>query len=379
MLRVLQVVTTMNCGGLESVLMNYYRHVDRNQLQFDFLTHRPFDGFFGEEILKLGGKIYHLPALNPFSPAYRHALRGFFREHPEYQIIHVHLNCMSSVILKEASRCAVPVRIAHSHSSSQNKDYKYPIKLFYRRLIRKYATDLFACGQAAGQWMFHTNEFTVLKNAIEVDRFRFSSPTRTRVRRTLGFSDSEIVIGHVGSISPQKNHFFLISVFQKLLELRSGAKLLLVGNDSGKLAERIKSKCRKNELEDAVVFTGIRNDVADLMQAMDVFVLPSLYEGVPVTMIEAQAAGLPCVVSENVPKDCVITGLVSRLPLTWGPALWAEHVLQVLHNGTRPNTETFVKQAGFDIHNNAIWLQHFYPSKLETKENGINHRLDPNL
>lgn len=154
MLRVLQVVTHMNRGGLETMLMNYYRHMDRDKVQFDFLTHRPYDGDFGEEIHALGGKIYHLPLLNPFSKAYLSELDRFFKEHPEYSVIHVHQDCLGGVILRAAAKNGVPVRIAHSHTSHQTKDLKYPIKLVYRRIIPRYATDLFACAKAAGNWMF---------------------------------------------------------------------------------------------------------------------------------------------------------------------------------------------------------------------------------
>lgn len=171
-IRVLQVVTHMNRGGLETMIMNYYRQIDREKVQFDFLTHRPESEKkdYNDEILALGGRIFHLPKLNPFSPFYLKQVHLFFRNHPEYKIIHVHLDCMSSVILKIAEMEGVPVRIAHSHSSNQDKNLKYLLKVIYKRSIKKYATHLFACGETAGKWMFGTDNFHIISNAIKIGR-----------------------------------------------------------------------------------------------------------------------------------------------------------------------------------------------------------------
>ena len=165
-MRVLQVVTHMERGGLETMLMNYYRNIDRSQVQFDFLVHRQNRAAYDDEIEALGGKIYRLPVLVPWSSAYRKALNGFFVNHPEYKIVHVHQDCLSSVILKAAKKNGVPVRIGHSHNSNQDKNLKYLIKLYYRRLIPKYATNLFACGKDAGNWMFGGAPYHILNNAI---------------------------------------------------------------------------------------------------------------------------------------------------------------------------------------------------------------------
>ena len=150
MIRILQVVTHMNRGGLETMLMNYYRNMDRSRVQFDFLTHRPYEGDYGEEIRQMGGKLYHLPTLNPFSVSYHKALGWFFDEHPEYQVIHVHQDCLSGVILHVAKQHGVRVRIAHSHGANQIRDLRYPVKLVYRHFISRYATHLMACGEGAG-------------------------------------------------------------------------------------------------------------------------------------------------------------------------------------------------------------------------------------
>lgn len=356
MIRILQVVTHMNRGGLETMLMNYYRHIDREQVQFDFLTHRSYDGDYGEEIKSLGGKIYHLPMLNPFSSGYKKALRNFLNEHKEYKIIHVHQDCLSSVILKEAKKCGVPIRVAHSHCSSQDKDLKYPVKLFYKQFIAKYATKLFACGNDAGNWMFGGAPFTVLNNAIDAKSYIFDNNKHDEQRLKWGIQSNEILVGHVGRFSPPKNHVFLLDIFNEV-QKNVPAKLILVGD--GELRPEIEDKIKSLRLEDKVILTGVRSDVADLLQMMDVFVFPSNYEGLPVTMVEAQASGLPCLISDKVPIECKKTDLVQQLPLNMSAVKWADEVIKAA-NIERKNTYEQIVHADFDIVANAKKLQAYY-------------------
>lgn len=365
MLRVLHVVTHMNRGGLETMIMNYYQRIDRELIQFDFLTHRPYDGNYGEEIEKLGGIIYHLPMLNPLSRSYKKKLGKFFEDHPHYQIIHVHQDCLSSVILKVAEQHGIKVRIAHSHSASQDKDLKYPVKLFYRHFISRYATELIACSKAAGNWMFCGASFRVLNNAINTAEYKYDYKKRLQTREKLQLKKDEFVVGHVGRFSPPKNHDFLIDIFYQLKLLHPNSKLLLVGDDRGELADKIKHKVRESGLSDSVIFTGLRKDVADLMQAMDVFAFPSLYEGMPVTLIEAQASGLPCVISEKVPIECKKTELVQQMSLTSSPVEWAKLIIKKGRETVRQDTSDLIKKAGFDIGDNAKWLQQYYLEKAE--------------
>lgn len=179
-IRVLHIVTYMGRGGLETMLMNYYRHIDRNKVQFDFLVHRDFEADYDAEIRELGGKIYHISRLIPWSHSYREKLKHFFREHSEYKIVHVHQDCLSSVALQCAKECGVPVRIAHSHTSSAVKDLKYLIKKYYMKKIPVYATDLFACGKQAGNWMFRGNDFRVIPNGICVQDYIYSEKKRKK-------------------------------------------------------------------------------------------------------------------------------------------------------------------------------------------------------
>ncbi len=356
-IRILQVVTYMGRGGLETMLMNYYRHIDRDQVQFDFLTHRQERAAYDDEIESLGGKIYRLPRLVPWSSTYLNALNSFFRAHPEYRVIHVHQDCLSSVILKAAAQNGVPVRIAHSHNSAQDKNIKYPIKLYYKRLIPQYATDLFACGREAGEWMFGGAPFRILNNAIDAASYRYDAEKAREMRQDLGIPANALVIGHVGRFSPQKNHEFLIDIFSAVHSKEENAYLLLVGD--GNLRHRMEERVRSKGLGSRVIFTGIRSDVPALLQAMDVFVFPSLYEGLGIVAVEAQAAGLPCLISNKVPLECKKTDLVTQISLQAPAQQWADQVL-LAQNTERKDTCAEIVTSGFDIIENSKWLQNFY-------------------
>ena len=269
--RVLHIVTYMGRGGLETMLMNYYRHINRDKVQFDFLVHRDFEADYDKEILTLGGKIYHISRLIPWSHSYREKLNHFFREHPEYKIVHVHQDCLSSVALQCAKECGILVRIAHSHNNAQDKNLKYLIKLYYMKKIPNYATDLFACSEAAGKWMFGEKAFQVVHNAIDIEKYKYSPAIAQKVRKQFNI-ENKIVIGHVGRFNPQKNHEFLIDIFAECIKRNSNVVLMLVGDGNGK--KKIVSKVRALGINDKVIFMGVRSDVNELLQAMDVFVFP---------------------------------------------------------------------------------------------------------
>ena len=356
--RILHVVTYMGRGGLETMLMNYYRNIDRNLVQFDFLTHRSFQADYDQEIEQLGGRIYHLPRLNPFSPVYLRSLDCFFKEHREYKIVHSHLDCMAGIPLKYAKKNGVPVRIAHAHSSSQVKDSKYFLKILFKQGIRENADYLFACSKKAGEWMFETDRFQILNNAIDTDQYVFNRDIRVKVRKDFGIKDTDFVVGHVGSFSPPKNHRFLIDVFDDIVKKYPESILLLAGD--GKLKKEIEEYCRTKGLEKKVIFAGLRDDVPELLQAMDLFLFPSLFEGLPMAVIEAQAAGLPCLISDRVPIECKKTKqLVRQLKLEAGTEKWSEEAVRYI-GYIRKNTKMEIENADFDIKKNAVRLQKFY-------------------
>ena len=358
--RVLQVVTYMGRGGLETMLMNYYRHIDRSKVQFDFLTHRSFEADYDREITALGGKIYHLPRLNPLSGSYLRQLDAFFREHPEYRVVHSHLDCMAGIPLKYAERNGVPVRIAHAHNTNQEKNLKYPLKMLCRRDIPRYATDLFACSEAAGSWMFGKNRFSVINNAIDANQYAPDPAKRNQIRREFGIPDDALVLGHVGRFMPVKNHEFLLKVLCELKAVDDSCRLLLVGD--GPNQARIKEMAGSMDISDRVIFTGVRGDVPALLQAMDVFLFPSLFEGLPLALIEAQCSGLPCLKSEFVPEESVkVPAIVRSVELAKGPKEWAS-AAQSLARIIRTGRAQEITDAGFNILEEARKLESFYLS-----------------
>lgn len=365
MIRVLHIVTTMNRGGLETMIMNYYRNIDRDNLQFDFLVHTNEISSYEDEIQRLGGKIFRISKLIPWSNNYQNELKIFFKEHQEYKIIHVHQDCLSAVALKVAKNCGISVRVAHSHSSSAVKNIKYPIKWYYMRKIPKYATDLFACGKAAGDWMFNGASYRIMPNAIDMKKFQYSDEKRKKIKEEFGLKD-ELVIGHVGNFTPAKNHEYLLRIFNEILKKKSESKLLLVGAGSGR--EKIENLASELGMKDSVIFAGLRTDVEWVMQAMDIFVFPSIYEGLPVTLIEAQAAGLPCIISDGVSPECKITEkLVEVKKLSDSPDGWAEFILKTAEKNTLnirksqiKKIQQEIKSYNYDILEAAEKLQEFY-------------------
>lgn len=296
MIRILQCVNDMHRAGLETMLMNYYRNIDREKIQFDFLTHRPQRSDYDDEIESLGGKIYYAPRLYPQNyPKYFKWMKQFFSEHPEYKIIHSHIDAMSYLPLKAAKKANIPVRIAHSHNTAIDRDFKYLLKTYFRFKLPKVANYYCACGKEAGEFLFPGKEYMYVPNAIEIDRFLFNENVRMKKRRELGIKD-EIVIGHIGRMSYQKNHKYLIDVFAEILKKRNDSILLLIG--VGEKLDDIKKYVEKLGLSEQVRFLGNRADVDELYQAMDVFVMPSLFEGLPVVGVEAQFSGLSCIFSD---------------------------------------------------------------------------------
>lgn len=358
-IRILHIVTYMGRGGLETMIMNYYRNIDRSKVQFDFLTHREERWDYDDEIEKLGGKIYRLPRLNPFNPNYIKALDGFFKEHKEYKIVHCHQDCLSGIPLKYAKKNGVPLTIAHSHNANQDKNIKYLVKLAAKKNICKYSDHLFACGKEAGEWMFNTSDFEILNNAIDTKKYIYNEEKSLEMKEKLGVTD-KFVVGHVGRFRPQKNHSFVIDIFKEVCEKEPNSILLLVGD--GPLEEEIKKKVHDLGLEDKVKFLGSRDDVNDLMQAMDVFILPSLYEGFGIVLIEAQASGLKCVISESIPTDAIISEKVKQLSLGDDISTWAKEILS--SKSERKEGIEDIEKSKYDIKSNAKWLENFYIERL---------------
>ncbi len=341
------------------MLMNYYRHIDRKKVQFDFLVHRSERGAYDDEIESLGGKIYRTYPLKLKSlPAYLKWLDTFFRDHVEYKIVHAHLDSLSTFALWRAKKNHIPVRIAHSHCNSFDNDRKLPFRLLSKQMLKFVATDYFACSKEAGDFMFGRNAKTlVLDNAIDIVQYRFSLNRRQEERNKLCLRDDDFVVGHVGRFSAVKNHKFLIDVFYKLRYIKPKSKLVLVGK--GELQDDIKRYVAEKRLIEDVVFLGERPDVAFLMNIFDVFVLPSFYEGLGICLIEAQANGLHCITADTVSKEATVTENIEYLSLQLSATEWARRIIQY-KGAPRLDACDQVKEAGYDIAEKAKWLEDYY-------------------
>ena len=324
-IRVAQVLNRMDSGGIESVVMNYYRHIDRKKIQFDFYFSQDSTFPQGEELEQLGAGICPIPPYSrPF--AYHRALYKAFRE-KKYRIVHAHLSTMSVFPLFAAWRAGVPVRICHNHTTAHwGEGVKTLLKYILRPFNKIFATDYFACGEAAGRWMygdrcFDRGEVTVMPNAIDTGKFAFDPAARAALREELGIPQDAFVVGHVGRFTYAKNHSFLLDIFYELLKIRSDARLLLVGE--GKFESSIKSKVRRLGIDGSVIFTGVREDVNRLYSVMDVFCLPSLYEGLGLAAWEAQANGLLVLLSDMVPVETTVNKYNQCLPLKDKARVWA--------------------------------------------------------
>lgn len=317
-IHILHVLGGLDAGGAESFVMNLYRSIDRTKVQFDFIKHVSQKCMFEDEILSLGGKIFICPRYtgkNHFK--YCKWWNEFFFNHPEYKIIHGHVRSTSAIYLLIAKKHGL-ITIIHSHSTSNGKGTMGMLKTVMQYPTRYIADYLFACSEKAGKWMYgqyvsQKLNYKIVPNGIDLARFEFKLQKRKQIRQYLGIQDNEMVIGHVGRFTAAKNHEFLIRVFQAYREKHAYAKLLLVGE--GELLESIKSKCRELNILENVIFTGNRSDTENFYQAMDVMVFPSLWEGLGIVLIEAQANNLPCFVSKTIPKEAIITDSVKTLSL----------------------------------------------------------------
>lgn len=367
-IRILNLFTIMDRGGAETMVMNYYRKMDHSKVQFDFMVHREKRGAYDDEIEAMGGRIFRMPPVRPWTAVrYRKTIRLFYQQHPEYRIIHSHMSELGYYDFIEAEKTGVPVRICHAHNRPYGFDIKSPVRFYYKNAMRPHITHMFVCGEESGDWLFgkkNRANFIQMNNAVDAERFVFDDEIRRRVRYENKIRDDQLVVGHVGRFDRQKNHDFIIDIFEEIHKKNPNAILLLIGNDSTDEGEIIHRKVDRMGLSLWIRFLGSRSDVRDILQAMDVFILPSLFEGLSVASIEAQASGLPVLISDAVPIECKITDLVNVMALHDSPQMWAEEVLR-LARLPRKNTYKEIRDTGFDIAENAQWLQNFYLQAVE--------------
>jgi glycosyltransferase EpsF len=345
-------------GGVESVVMNYYRHIDRKKVQFDFIVDADSTDIPRQEIKKLGGKVIIVPPYQKL-PKHMKKLETIFREN-KYRIVHSHVNTLSIFPLRAAKKAGVPVRIAHSHSTAGKGEWKRNIMKYALRPFSKvYPTHYFACGEYSGRWLFGDKTFdrglvTVIPNAIDKEKFKFDDKQRIKKRKELDIKRDQFVIGHVGRFMSQKNHDFLIDIFSNVLEKRPKSVLLLIGD--GPLRSAIEQKVSGLGLRGDVRFLGARNDVEELLNAMDIFVLPSLYEGLPVVAVEAQASGVKCLLSDQVTSEADISSATEFLPIN-NPKVWSDKLTKTsMSKRHKLKQESYL----FDINTQSKSLENIY-------------------
>ncbi len=365
-------------GGVEIILLNYYRHIDKNKIQFDFICDEDSNASIipVKEIEDMGGRVIMCP---PYQKVFKYQkfMINLFKKN-KYKIVHSNINTLSVFPLRAAKKAGVPVRIAHSHSTSNPKEWKKNlIKNILRPFSKKYANVYFACSGLAGRWLFGSKTFdegkvTIINNAIDVEKFVYNEDIRKKVRNELKekcnseINDDTLIVGHIGRFVKQKNHEFLIDIFNEIHKRKENSVLVLVGQ--GPLQKEIEEKVNNLGLQNSVLFLGQRNDANELYHAMDVFVLPSLYEGLGMVLIEAQYAGLNCYCSDAVPKEAYISNLLTEINLSESASKWAEKIIERQNKFTRKDMTEELKDSGYDIRNETKKLEEEYFKLLKDKK-----------
>lgn len=358
---VLHVYGFFNHGGAEAMGMNLYKNIDRNKVQFGFVVHGEKVGAFEDKVKKMGAEIFRVPkykGVNHFE--YIKAWNDIFKKNPKYTIIHSHVRSTASLYLKIAKKYDLKT-IAHSHSTSSGTGVVGKIKDVFQRDIVRDTDQFLACSLQAGEWLFGEKvvkqpNFHVLNNAIDTTDFQFSPIIREQKRKELGFED-KLIIGHVGRFHEVKNHDFIIDIFEQLVSINSEVELVLVGD--GELKRQIQKKVKQLSLNKKVHFLGFRDDVDELLQAMDLFLMPSFKEGLPVTLVETQASSLPAVISDTITDEIKLSEYVIFESLNSTPKEWAESILNTLNELDRKDTSDLIKAAKYDIEVTSEWYTEF--------------------
>ena len=375
-IRVLNVVGRMGIGGIETLIMNIYRNIDRSKVQFDFLTHMGSGGAYEEEIRALGGRIYEMPVIRDCQGGktyywrvfeYIHALKKFFREHPEYRVLHGHMTNTAAIYMPIAQKYgSIDCCIVHSHQSIATSGSSGVVTNILQHDIWKIATDYFACSEKAAEWIYpqkliKQGKIKIIHNGVETRKFVYDKERAQKKRAELGIDKDVFVLGSVARFIDVKNHTFMLDIMKSILDEIPNALLLFAGD--GEKLQEMKEKAEKLEISDKVRFLGMRSDIPDLLMVFDVFLLPSISEGLPVCAVEAQAAGLPIVASTGVTRETDITGNVSFLDLSLSEDVWAKKIIEVIEHFDRKDMTETVREAGYDIKQTAQWLQNFYLEK----------------
>ena len=361
-IRIAHIMGKMIAGGVESVVTSEFLEMDKSKIQFDFICDEDSTNIPYDLIEKNGGRVIIIP---PYQKVFKYhkELKKVFKEN-NYKIVHSHISTMSVFSLFAAKCAGVPVRIAHSHSTTNKKEKKKNLmKQILRPFSKVFATNYMCCSELAGRWLFGDKEYDkgnvyLLNNAIDLDKFKYDEKLRKKKRKELGIKDDTLVIGHLGRFVAQKNHTFLIDIFNEIHKKNNNSILLLAGQ--GPLMEDIKNKVKDLNLDDSVKFLGQRNDANELYQAFDVFLLPSLYEGLPVVGVEAQASGLLCYLSDDMTKETKVLDITKFMSLNDTPEEWADNILNDVKKYKRIDTSKEMTAKNFNIKEEAKKLEEYY-------------------
>ena len=372
--RILHVLGNTNLGGAESRIMDLYRHIDRGRVQFDFLVHTAGEGYYDKEITALGGRVYRVPRFRIYNYfSYVHELKRFFGQHHEYHMIQGHMTSTAAIYLPLAKSAGIPITIAHARSAGVDQGIKGILTRYLRRNLSEKTDYMFTCSELAGISVFggkavKEGKTTFVPNAIESGKFEYDPGIREKIRRELGVEGS-YMIGHVGRFHYAKNHEYLLQVFASLCMQETEKKgeeehsdqkdyvLLLLGDGAG--MEEIRKLAGELGIGEKVFFAGRKGNVWEYYQAMDYFIYPSRYEGLPGTVLEAQAAGLRCLISDSICKEVLVTDLVKSMDIKEDVGKWASYVMQTKEYVRRGHGKE-IAQAGFDVERQAEKMMKFY-------------------
>ena len=364
-IKILAIVCQMNRRGLESRLMDIIRYTDNDQVCIDIFTYREQPGLLDSEVKSFGSTVYYNPPLtvkNMFW--YVNYFKNFLKEHQEYKIVHAYQDAWCSVFCKGAYLAGVPVRIAHSRTAISTLSINNIVKNIIKIPTRKYATHYFAVSDLAGEWLFgkknvQEGKVQIWKNAIDCNKFRFNEEKRSHLRNTLKIENKKVIM-HVGNFTATKNQIFLLDVLKELLKEDESFCMFFIGGETKLgLQRNLRLQAEKMGIQSSVFLLGNRSDVNDLLQAGDVFCFPSLYEGLPGAVLEAQAAGLPCIISDTITQEVIVLKTTKMLSLKAGTEVWKKEIVKATEISRRDTYDEMVR-AGFDIQNLVKELTNFY-------------------
>lgn len=360
MKRILFISQYLNRGGTEAFMMSVYRGVDKSRFIVDFLLYSNQETDYSREVKADGNRVYQITCRKKSVIAWHRELNAFFKEHfGEYQVIHFCGNSLTSIApIFYAYKYGVPIRIIHAHSASALGLHNKILHILKRKYAGSISTHHLACSIKASQWFFGNEKTDIIKNGIDTRLYSYNTTVRTEIRNRLGITEQDVVIGHVGNFRPEKNHSCILDIYSEYHGMNPASKLMLVG--TGPLMEDARIKAKSLGMEDCVMFLGERTDVADLMQAMDLFLMPSTFEGLPFVLIEAQCAGLPCVISDVISRDVCITDNVVYRSLQENAGTWAQCIEQTLSNFTRQDTSGTIDKAGYSVKDTIKYLEKIY-------------------